>query len=81
LSLSIAIFPSATLTIVIFYSVLWLPLPVLVSWKDMIRLEDEEDPNRKAEMKPEDGIDARFNERFQKRLETLKRAVRRIWNS
>jgi hypothetical protein len=47
----------------------------------MIRLEDEEDPNRKAEMKPEDGIDARFNERFQKRLETLKRAVRRIWNS
>jgi hypothetical protein len=81
-SLPFAVYTSFTLTIVAFYSALSPPLPVLVVLsKDMIRLEDEEDPNRKAEIKPEDGIDARFNERFQKRLETLKRAVRRIWKS
>lgn len=37
-----------------------------------------EDPEKKdGELKPEEGLDARFNERFQKRMETLKRAVRR----
>jgi hypothetical protein len=63
--------------------------PIFIQNLDMLILSEEEERKRKTEedassgdkdggegMKVEDGLDARFAERFQKRMDTLKRAVR-----
>ena len=53
--------------------------PLFSFWflPDMINLNND-DPEKKVEgdeLKTEEGIDTRFNDRFQKRMDALKRAV------